>query len=445
MHVESDCGDAVPASTLAPPSEKTMRQSFITGSSSSNRARRRGLIVGIVASVCALPQAVADEPADAVQGQDRAGTQENEEERHGGDHLLAGVISLARSGRVDEAEQFCRSVLRNSPDDQNAYRSLVWLAKGRALPASSAASRSAQQRLSDQFNVFQTERFVLLSDADTAVTQQHARWVERACEEFQRFVDRCDLRPLPLEHKLVCVLFEDYAEYQAFARSHDGMVNPAFSGYYSPRNDRVVFSLQPQHAVDSENQRGSKTSGKSILGFDGSKAQGARDACADDSCGVESAAKCVHETIHQLMFHTRIMTPDVQYPLWICEGLSTAFETDSPDEAFGPDCSYAPRREAFSELLDQDHLIPVSELVTLTQIPNDRPRMLRAVYHQSYALVTWLVRERPADLRDYLAAMLREPAGKLSAARHAELFEHAFGGATGLEREWLMDERSRAW
>ena len=107
----------------------------------------------------------------------------------------------------------------------------------------------------------------------------------------------------------------------------------------------------------------------------------------------------VHEAIHQLMFHTGVQTPHIEYPLWICEGLATAFETDDPDAAFGPDHEYAPRRDRFDLLLGADQLIELRQLVTYARMPDDSDETVQALYHQSYALVTWMSRFRRDELR----------------------------------------------
>jgi hypothetical protein len=68
---------------------------------------------------------------------------------------------------------------------------------------------------------------------------------------------------------------------------------------------------------------------------------------------------------------------------------------------------------------------------------------LDLLYHQGYALVTWMYRFHPRELRAYLEALRSEPAGRPSGARHMELFERAFGDASRLEAAWLRYERAR--
>ncbi|MCI0364225.1 MAG: DUF1570 domain-containing protein [Phycisphaerales bacterium] len=309
------------------------------------------------------------------------------------------------------------------------------------LSPDSAAAEKALRKLPARFRVAETDRFLLLSDAEPEVVQAHAQWVERAHQEFMRFAEKSGLRPSPLRHKLVGVFFEHRDEYRAFAREHDGITNAAFSGYYSPRNDRVVFWLENDadtHRAGKNPRKGHPT--KEVLGFDPSGSPD-RGHAPQGCCSGESAAKCVHETIHQLMFHTRIMSPNLQYPLWICEGLSTAFETSAPDQPFGPDYDYMPRVEVFQRLLRQDDLMPLRKLVSIAQLRDEDAQDIKKVYHQSYALVTWLSRHRAADLRAYLDLMRTEPPGKLTPSRHLAIFEQAFGPADALERQWLNYER----
>lgn len=369
--------------------------------------------------------------------------------------IVERASNLVSHNRREEAQELLRTALATNPNDEVAYRALLSVSPAAELASESVSFESAHQRLPSDFAMLQTPRFILLSDADAFAVNTHGQWVERACAEFERFARDCDLRPLPLQHKLVCVLFQEHEEYQAFARQNDGMNNPAFTGYYSPRHDRVVFSLRsaPQKDRDKKKRDAKPTErvitggGREVLGFESqgnsnagaAKPVGACDeACASNhDMALGSAAKCVHETIHQLMFHTRIMSPDTQYPLWICEGLSTAFETDSPEQAFGPDHDFAPRRRVFGSMLERGDLIHLRDLVTLTTLSGKDASATRAVYHQSYALVTWLCRQHRDALRSYLQSMRMEPAGRLPASRHLELFEQAFGDIRDVERAWL--------
>lgn len=304
--------------------------------------------------------------------------------------------------------------------------------KMRRLPANliptleSEPYHLASHLLGDSFVEYEATRWVVLSDANAQWTRQQAALLQRAHHQFLRYTRRLGLQPRPIRHKLVCVLFENRDEYRKFAQEHDGVTAEWISGYYSPKHDRVVFynvSTNPPRQVSSTQDRPGATPSP-------------RDIADDQATGTT-----VHEAIHQLMFHTGVQTPHIEYPLWICEGLATAFETDDPDSAFGPDHEYAPRRERFEQLLEADQLIELRKLVTYARMPDDSDETVQAVYHQSYALVTWMSRFRRDELRAYLQLMLAEVPGRPTPQRQLELFEQAFGDVDQLERTWLRHER----
>jgi hypothetical protein len=148
-----------------------------------------------------------------------------------------------------------------------------------------------------------------------------------------------------------------------------------------------------------------------------------------------NTATTVHEAIHQLLFHTGVQSATVRYPLWLSEGLATAFETDDPSGAFGPDRHFGPRADRIRELMDADRLLPLHELVAITELGEEPSTTIDVVYHQSYDLVTWLHRHRPDGIRRCLMAYRRHDPGA-GEPDHAAIFEHAFGDVGALERAW---------
>jgi len=384
---------------------------------------------------------------------------------------IAADLELAaraeRRGLLDRAEDAYRRVLDGSPLHQGARRALIRLAEGRPLPRTSQAYEQARADLPERFIEFETKRFIVLSDADWQWTRAQAQRLERTHHQFQRFARRLRLEPLPLRHKLVCILFADRAEYQHFAGAHDDVADPWIAGYYSPVHDRVVFYQGEANPSVVEARSKLRQMGTDIDSIarqaEHAMRQGQRENAAvlrqhrqryrehllrerrrvDAFAEQISIATTVHETTHQLLFHTRIQTPRLQYPIWISEGLATAFETDDTGGAFGPDHEYAPRREAFEELLGDDGLIDLRDLVTWTRLATTDEQTVHAVYQQSYALVTWLNRCRAGQLSRYLQLMLVEPPASLGPDRYRTLFEEAFGDIDRLQHAWLGYERSR--
>jgi hypothetical protein len=279
------------------------------------------------------------------------------------------------------------------------------------LTAESTAYKAARRALPGGFRTFETGRYVVFSDEHIPWTQSQLGRLEATYEQFHRFCRSLGMPRPPLRHKLVCVLFREKGDFTRFAVGQDQMNSSWSLGYYSPRHDRIVFY------------------------------NGEAEEDADEFASKRLIATTIHEAIHQLSFHTGLQTIHVQYPLWINEGLATSFETDSPDEAFGPDHEFPPRRQRFNTLLEDGDLIPLRTFVQLDRMPDSRPETIFTVYNQSYAFFTWLARERKKQLREYLSVMLREPPGRPSPARQLELFEEAFGDVDHVEEAWLAEER----
>lgn len=333
------------------------------------------------------------------------------------------------------------------------------------LDRDSAAYRAVRDLLPRRFRELETRRYLVLSDAEVGWTRQQAELLERAHHQFHTYCRRMNLEPRPLRHKLVAVIFDDRDEYRRFATEHDDVADPSLSGYYSPKHDRVVIynvetnpsvatarsqlaemhdqidglSLRISEAVNAHRPETARTL-RRVRGEYRRHWAEQKD-LVDAYARQTSVATTVHEAIHQLMFHTDVQSPGVTYPLWISEGLATAFETDEPRSAFGPGHEFDPRRNDFRALLEQGALMPLRELVTIARLSPSQPEHPNVLYHQSYALVHWLSRRRPAQLRRYLDAM-RTRRGRMSPAAQLATFEDAFGDVDELERAWLRDERS---
>lgn len=181
-------------------------------------------------------------------------------------------------------------------------------------------------------------------------------------------------------------------------------------GYYSLRNDRIVL-------------------------FDG------RSYCSIISKLISIYLRTtIHEAVHQLHFHTGVLNIHIQYPLWLCEGLATTFESNTTKRAFGPEQDFQPRREHFRWLVDTNKLLPLKSLVQLDTLPDTSQQTSFTIYNQSYALVCWLINKRPKEFSNYLMLLRLEPPGRPSGNRHLELFEKAFGDTMKLQKQWLNYE-----
>ncbi len=352
------------------------------------------------------------------------------------------------------------SLVQVSPTDRSARRGRAQISiqtpldarVTRPLPVDSDAFRAARAALPARFFEHETKRFVVLSDTNSQWTLNQAQLLERAHHQFNRFTRRLGRDPQPLRHKLVCILFDKREDYRAFARRYDDVTAEWISGYYSPKHDRVVFyNVTDKKAVSRDDRRIERAELALLNGPNQQQrlqypvidcdhsVTATRPMTAQDV----ATATNVHEAVHQLAFHTGLQSVYIQYPLWISEGLATAFETSTPKEAFGPDREYVPRRKQFDRLHANGALLPLRELVGLSRVPDNTTETIQVVYHQSYALFTWLNRRHRHELTAYLDLMRREPSGRPTTDRQVEIFEQAFGDIEQLERRWLTSEHPR--
>ncbi len=364
-----------------------------------------------------------------------------------------------------EADELYREIIDRNPQHKSARRKLDHLAARRQLVVDSEAFFATQSLLPHRFLKYETKRFIVLSDASPSWTRIQTSRLERTHHQFRRFAKRLGLSPLPLKHKLVCVLFKDRSAYLDFASTQDNASASWIAGYYAPGADRVVFyNVEHSDGISVARQKLSDMQKEiKLLRLDITRAQRQvsrrQSATLRENVGQYqkhleretsridrfasslSAATTVHESIHQLFFHTGIQSPRVEYPLWISEGIATAFETGDIKVPFGPDRDYEQRREEFLRMLKNNELLSLAQLVSMVKLASGDEDVVRRVYHQSYSLVTWLCRFRAEGMRDYLTMMRLEPHGESTPQRHLQIFKKAFGDLTRLERAWIKHEQ----
>ncbi|MCP3904723.1 MAG: DUF1570 domain-containing protein [Planctomycetes bacterium] len=384
-----------------------------------------------------------------------------------GDHAAAVKLAAwaAEAGLLDHGEALYRAVLREEPMNDEAYYALWDLCRARPPAKHSSELVAARAQLDASFVLYETRHFAILSDADEGWTRTQGDRLERTHDRFIRFANNLQLRPLPIDHKLVAVVFDDRADFVAFARADGNAADGRLAGYYSPAKDRLVFyhvesdenvasarrQLEDMQAEITAAVRASRRARRVGQREEARRLAEEADARINHLDEQErelnhfaiqrSISVTVHEAIHQLMFHTAVQSPYVQHPLWLTEGLATAFETDRTRSRFGPGQEFAPRRQRFYYLLDTGRLMPLRELVTADA---DRfltkPGLVDAVYHQGYALVTWMARDRRPQLRDYLRALNALPSGVPKPATQLAVFERIFGDVDRVEEDWLRFE-----
>ncbi|MFG0292527.1 MAG: DUF1570 domain-containing protein [Phycisphaerales bacterium JB050] len=371
-----------------------------------------------------------------------------------------------QEGRAEEADRLLRAVLRTDPDQERAATMLraLYINYGLKLPVDEGDLSLVRDQLGSrwyEFGRYESQNFVVLSDASRDWTNRRLALLERTHFQFTRTMKLMGLQAIPAEEKLLCILFAEHADYADFAQRTDKVQAPWVAGYYASGSNRIVmyddatgptFARANQQIAELEKQADEART--QARGVDRSQAARAEDYAKRVREHAEregerirsliraaSDAKAVHEATHLIAFNCGLQSRSRRYPFWLTEGLATNFETEDATGAFGPDRPIAAREKDFKVRMEAGELVPVSELVTLSDIEHYESEQAGAVYAQSYALFRYLFRTRREALGQLFRDIQSEPAGQISDARMLELFESRIGPADLVEREWLRFEQ----
>ena len=328
------------------------------------------------------------------------------------------------------------------------------------LDADETQIRDLRAWLGTRFQRYETDHFVILSDAGRQAALARGRTMERARHQYFRTLDKLGFPVVPHKTRLTCIFFTSHDDYATFARERDDVDTAWIAGYYTGQGNRVVFYddassprfVQARDAISEYEATLVKAQERAV----GARRQRDRDAAEqlaayaedleakikteqrriDEEAERISESKTIHETIHLLAFNTGLQSRARLYPFWFTEGLASSFETDHPGSSFGPDRPTPGREAEFESALAEGRTLPLATLVRMTEADHAHrhARAAEALYAQAHALFAYLFAESPAAMRAYVDAILHEPPGEIDPARHAELFESAFGAPEAIER-----------
>ena len=282
---------------------------------------------------------------------------------------------------------------------------------------------------------YASRHFLLLHDATPEQAKVRAALLETTGRIFYRSFRRLGMELDPPDRRLVCLLFTDRDSYAAYSRQVDGQDMGWTTGYYSGRTNRIVLLDESIALADAptsaqasaELARYAEQAEQIVLG--------SLDPSAFDGPW-QGLASTTHEAAHQLAFNTGVQKRGVMYPLWVSEGLATAFETENPSEPFGPGHVNVRRQRDLHRALDEDRLLPLHRFVVGVRVPHDDPRFASALYAQAWSLFQYLYLERPEELGGYLSMLADLPPGRRSEATRRREFIEAFGPIETLEAAW---------
>lgn len=351
----------------------------------------------------------------------------------------------------------------------------VFLAGGAAGASPTAAPQFEQadiverteQALGAGVQRGETERFIVLSDGDSAWTRSTALLLEQTHDRFRRFLRHLGVEATEPGAKLLCVLIEDQDRFQAFALAQDQVQARWIGGYYAPHTNRVVFFHSATAVEFEEAERKIAEIDREAEAADDRAAQARRSKqpglaeayrvlatrAKEDAArhreqiarqaSAASSAKTTHEAAHLLSFNLGLQSRARHYPFWLSEGLAVCFEASSPEDArsgkFGPDRVNQQRQQEFDAAAEAGTLVPLEAFVEMLAAPPGDESAARVMYAQAYALYRWLFRYERQALAEFYRDIEAEGPGAIPPRRQGELFTRRFGPPEKLERRWLKE------
>ncbi|MEI8197954.1 MAG: DUF1570 domain-containing protein, partial [Phycisphaerae bacterium] len=309
---------------------------------------------------------------------------------------VEGRLNLAKWCRDrslwEPMAELAREVLGLDADSKAAYE----LLRTYDANVSLAIDPEAEQALTEEllknvghaFKIRRTRHFLIAYDTTEVFSSTRGGYLESAYDAFMYSFNMKKLRPEFLKQRLVVLLFKEASDFQRYASKSDTTIPSWAIGYYSQRTNRSAFyddKTGPQ-AEDFQAQLDEAKAKLRTLAEQANQAQSAGKSHTANAIMAQrqklsaqililenklntainqsNTVKTVHEACHQLAFNTGIQKRQVDYPLWLSEGLACSFEQVSRQALRGPQVLNPPRIEILREAQAGNTLWPLSKVLT---------------------------------------------------------------------------------
>lgn len=284
----------------------------------------------------------------------------------------------------------------------------------------------------DGARIRETAHWFIAHKADPKWVDGAAAMLERTYDQFFEQFRKAGFDPQPPGEKLICVLMgtqEDFAQYVDRVRDTAG--RPPLAE--DPAATRPPGARQPRLGVGSYSGRTNRIQmcdSRSLPRNPNKPADPNRTEWAN-------VARVAHEAAHQLSFNTGILKQRWGYPMWLGEGLACAFEFADPAKPFGPLTDNLPRHAGgLKRFLADGKILPLRRFITMSPQESHQADNTGPMYVQGWGLFRFLMTERPAQFKAYVAALTDRPRPPRNGGEALAAFEGAFGPLEDLEKDW---------
>lgn len=286
-----------------------------------------------------------------------------------------------------------------------------------------ALGRRLLAQLPAGFDIHVTKHYVVCFDTSRDYAKWCAAVFERLHDAFGTFWTRAGLEVHDPPRPLVVVIFADRQRYEAHAAADLGAAAGRVVGYYDMMSNRVTtYDLTGSDALANGRPRVAGEAGLAILS-------------SPAATGLVSTL--VHEATHQLAFNSGLHQRLAPVPLWVSEGIATAFETPDLRNNRGWKGVGEVNRPRLDQFLAGQRPGVIAAIIADDELFRQPDTALDA-YAAAWALTHHLVHSRKADFAAYLRKLAtKRPLADDSPATRREAFRETFGEPDAVEQQVL--------
>lgn len=262
-----------------------------------------------------------------------------------------------------------------------------------AIPAKKLSAQ-LQEEFPPPFRTHKTSHYLVCHNTSKAYAHWCGALFERLYRAFHNYWGRRGLTLHKPDFPLVAVVFRDEASFRKYSQKELGPAANSIIGYYSLTTNRVtMYDLTGMESLRARSRR-SATVGEINLALAAPKME-------------RTVATIIHEATHQIAFNCGMHRRFADIPLWLSEGIAMYFETPDLESSRGWRNIGSVNQVRLAEF--QKDLTQRDDDSLRTLLENDQRfrttnEMARA-YPESWALVYFLIRQRPQQFVEYLKLM----------------------------------------
>ncbi|RMG32972.1 MAG: DUF1570 domain-containing protein [Planctomycetota bacterium] len=399
-----------------------MRRARPTRAAENRVARRRflltasaGLCAALRRSTRAAPAVFGEEEVSAERFRFRDGVQTRT--------LVARVLIEAADGGVllESRDQRYWVVQPDELLERRAADAPFAYFDAKSLGAA-LQREAAEAGVRPPFDVVATRRYVICTNAGSRYAEWCGALFERLMAGFTTHwrsrVLRLHRPPAPLP----AIVLADRSEFDRYAETLVGRLDPNVHGFYSPVTNRMVL----YDLTASPNEPPAR-----------SWADITRKLAADPF----NISTVVHEATHQIAFNSGMHRRLADTPPWLVEGMAMYFETPDLNSRNGWRTIGRPnpwRLRPFLAAARRGRILPLEDFVTAQEVFAD-PQTAPLAYAQAWALTYFLIKTARNDMLRYLRTLSRyAPLIERSDEQKRKDFTAAFGtDFAALQRSFL--------